>query len=52
MWKPFTSSAKVRIVLQEAPEQGRASGSFLELESAEETGRCEFVAGMVGVQQN
>ena len=51
-WKRFTPSKKSRIVLQEAPEQGRVSGSFLELESKEESVRCEVVAGMVGVQQN
>jgi hypothetical protein len=51
-WKRFTPSKKSRIVLQEAPEEGPVSGSFLELEGAQESERCEVVAGMVGVQEN
>ena len=55
VWQEFTAAEKSRIVLQEAAEEegkNGGSGSFLELESKEETARCEVVAGMVGVQQN
>ncbi|KIM39330.1 hypothetical protein M413DRAFT_447269 [Hebeloma cylindrosporum] len=53
VWTPFTADEKSRIVLQEGPgESTDVSGSFLELESADEGARCRFVASMVEVQQN
>ncbi|KAF7289183.1 Aldolase-II domain-containing protein [Mycena indigotica] len=50
-WKPFSVSDKERMILQEGPEPN-ASGSFLELQSGEETGRCDSVAELAGAQQN
>ncbi|KAF7300838.1 Aldolase-II domain-containing protein [Mycena kentingensis (nom. inval.)] len=51
VWESFSPSAKLnRIVLQQGSVD--ASGSFLEVQSEGETRRCEFSAGMVGVQQN
>jgi len=53
VWKPFLAADKERIVLQQGPgNTTTVSGSFLEVQSAGETTRCEFVAGKVGVQQN
>ncbi|CAK5266614.1 unnamed protein product [Mycena citricolor] len=51
-WPQFSSAQKNRIVLQ----QNRANdttktGSFLEVQSDEETERCQFVVGQVAVQQ-
>jgi len=51
-WVPFTAQ-KARIVLQAIPaESNAASGSSLEKESGEETGRCTLITSQVGVQQN
>lgn len=51
-WAPFTSKS-ARIVLQEDTNGSTTvSGSFLEQEQAEEKSRCDFVAGLVGQQEN
>lgn len=51
-WTQFVPG-KARIVLQEGPAGTTdISGSFSESESDEETKRCAFVAGQVGMQQN
>ena len=51
-WAAFTSNS-ARIVLQEDPKGSTTiSGSFLEQEPADEKSRCNFVAGLVGQQEN
>ncbi|KAF7289185.1 Aldolase-II domain-containing protein [Mycena indigotica] len=50
-WKSFSGSDKQRMVLQESPDSN-TSGSFLEVQDGDETRRCDYVAGLAGVQQN
>ncbi|KAF7345621.1 Aldolase-II domain-containing protein [Mycena venus] len=53
LWNPFTTNAKLRIVLQEDQRNmTNQSGSFLETESTLESQRCSFVASQVVAQQN
>lgn len=49
-WPEYTSSRKVRIVLQQgSPDK---SGSVTQVEPQRESERCAFVAGKVLKQQN
>ncbi|KAJ3520368.1 hypothetical protein NMY22_g12789 [Coprinellus aureogranulatus] len=52
-WPSYRTTRRNRIVLQQVLEgESKKSGSFLEVESKEETERCGVVAGQVKTQQN
>ncbi|KAJ3542374.1 hypothetical protein NMY22_g3531 [Coprinellus aureogranulatus] len=52
-WPSYSTAKRNRIVLQQVLEgESKKSGSFLEVESKEETERCGVVAGQVETQQN
>lgn len=53
IWTPYGNAKRNKIVLQQVQEGGsKMSGSFLEVETPEETKRCGVVASQVETQQN
>ncbi|KAH7910915.1 Alpha/Beta hydrolase protein [Hygrophoropsis aurantiaca] len=52
-WEPYTPSSKVRIVLQQNPQNiTTLSGSYMEEQPAPETARCQFAISKVAREQN